>query len=108
MVEAGGMGGHGTQLVLVRHGQSQAQVDGFVSGHDTCRGLSPLGHRQAEALRDRLATTGELAPVDALYTSILPRAMETAATIAPPLGAARSSRLRSATGARSTRARRRV
>ena len=86
MVEAGGMGNGVTELVLVRHGESQAQVDGFVSGHDTCRGLSALGHRQAEALRDRLLATRELEPVDALYTSILPRAMETAATIAPSLG----------------------
>ena len=53
MVEADGMRNRDTHLVLVRHGQSQAQVDGFVSGHDTCRGLSPL---RAAARRRRCAT----------------------------------------------------
>jgi len=36
-------------------------------------------------LRDRLATTGELAGADALYASILPRAIETAVLLAPAL-----------------------
>ena len=48
-------------------------------------GLSPFGRRQAEALRDRLATTGEVA-ADALYASAYPRAIETAEIIAPALG----------------------
>jgi probable phosphoglycerate mutase len=65
-----------------------AQVEGFLSGHETCRGLSDLGRRQAEALRDRLLTTNELDPVDAVFTSILPRAIETARIIAPALGEA--------------------
>lgn len=76
-----------TRLVLIRHGESVAQVEGFMSGHDTCRGLSPLGRAQAEALRDRLRDTGELGDVDAVYTSILPRTIETAEIIAPALGA---------------------
>ena len=75
-----------TRLVLIRHGESRAQTDGFLSGHDTCTGLSDLGRRQAEALRDRLLTTSELAEVSAVYTSILPRAIETAQIIAPALG----------------------
>jgi probable phosphoglycerate mutase len=73
-------------LVLIRHGQSQAQVDGLVSGHDTCKGLSDLGRRQAVALRDRLAAGHELGPVDAVYTSVLARSIETAAILAPALG----------------------
>ncbi len=76
-----------TRLVLIRHGESVAQVEGFLSGHDTCRGLSPHGRAQAEALRHRLADSGELDAVDALYTSILPRTIETAEIIAPALGA---------------------
>ncbi len=32
-----------TRLVLIRHGESVAQLEGFVSGHDTCRGT--LRHR---------------------------------------------------------------
>jgi probable phosphoglycerate mutase len=77
-----------TRLVLIRHGESVAQVEGFLSGHDTCRGLSEGGRAQATALRDRLLATGELDPVDAVYTSILPRTIETAAIIAPALGEA--------------------
>ena len=75
-----------TRVVLIRHGESQAQVDRFVSGHDTCTGLSPLGHEQVSKLRDRLLRTGELHDVTAMYTSILPRAIETATTIAPAVG----------------------
>lgn len=74
-----------TRLFLIRHGQSVAQVEGFVSGHDTCRGLSDLGRRQVAALRDRLAGTGEI-EADVLLTSILPRAIETAEIISPAIG----------------------
>ena len=72
-----------THLVIIRHGESGAQVGGFASGHSTCTGLSDLGRLQAAALRDRLARTGELSAVDAVYTSLLTRAQETAAIVAP-------------------------
>lgn len=75
-----------TRLVLIRHGESVAQAEGFLSGHDTCRGLSDLGRRQADALRERLLSTGELADVDRVYTSILPRAIETADIVSPAFG----------------------
>ena len=74
-----------TRLVLIRHGESQATVNGVVAGERGCTGLSKLGRRQAEALRYRLATTGELA-ADVLVASTLPRAIETAELIAPALG----------------------
>jgi probable phosphoglycerate mutase len=74
-----------TRLVLVRHGQSQVMVDRIVGGLKGCTGLSDLGRRQAAGLRDRLARTGEL-PADAVYTSTMPRAVETAAIVAPALG----------------------
>jgi probable phosphoglycerate mutase len=74
-----------TRLVLIRHGESVAQVERFISGHDTCRGLSPLGRRQVEALRDRLSRTGEI-HADVLLTSHLPRAIETAEILAPAVG----------------------
>jgi broad specificity phosphatase PhoE len=77
-----------TRLVLVRHGQSIAQAEGFYSGHDTCRGLSDLGRTQAKALRARLQETGELRGTDVLYTSNLARAIETADLIEPALDAA--------------------
>lgn len=74
-----------TRLVLVRHGESMATVDQVVGGHDGCSGLSPRGREQAEALRRRLAATGEI-EADVILASILPRAVETAAIIAPALG----------------------
>ncbi len=69
--------------MLIRHGESQAQADGMVSGHDTCTGLSDLGRQQAAMLRDRLLATGELSDAEVVYTSILQRAIETGEIIAP-------------------------
>jgi probable phosphoglycerate mutase len=75
-----------TRLFVIRHGESNAQAEGFFSGHDTCTGLSALGRKQAAALHDRLASTKEFGDVAALYTSILPRAIETAAIVGPSFG----------------------
>lgn len=75
-----------TTVVLVRHGESQVTVDQVVGGHEGCSGLSKRGRRQAEALRDRLLASGLLRDASALYASVLPRAVETAATIAPAVG----------------------
>ncbi len=47
--------------------------------------MTALGRTQAEALRDHLATSGQV-PADVLLTSTLPRAIETAAIIAPGIG----------------------
>jgi probable phosphoglycerate mutase len=66
-----------TRLVFVRHGASRAHEDGVVGGPTGCKGLSDIGRSQAEALRDRVMVTGELAP-DVVLTSVLPRAIETA------------------------------
>jgi probable phosphoglycerate mutase len=74
-----------TRLVLIRHGESNATVEQRIGGSLTCTGLSPLGRRQAEALAERLRTTGEL-QVDVLVSSTLPRAVETAEVLAPALG----------------------
>lgn len=73
------------QLVLVRHGDAHAGFHGVVGGRTGCAGLTPLGRRQAEALRDHLATSGRV-QADALVSSVLPRAVETAQLIAPGLG----------------------
>jgi probable phosphoglycerate mutase len=77
----------GTRIVLVRHGESRAQELGILGGHDGCTGLSELGRRQIAALRDRLAASGELLSTTALYSSVMPRAVETATILAPALGA---------------------
>lgn len=75
-----------TRIVLVRHGESRAQEGRFVGGHSGCTGLSDRGRRQVEALRDRLAESGELAGASVLYSSVMARAIETAAILAPALG----------------------
>jgi probable phosphoglycerate mutase len=74
-----------TRLVLVRHGESLASVNRKIGGPRTCQGLTPLGFRQAEALRDRLERTGEI-EADLLLASDYARARQTAEVIAPALG----------------------
>jgi broad specificity phosphatase PhoE len=76
-----------TRLVLVRHGEATCNVAGVVGGIRGCSGLSETGVLQAEALRDRLLSTAELAAATALYASVLPRALETAAIVGPGVGA---------------------
>jgi probable phosphoglycerate mutase len=73
-----------TRFVLVRHGESNTTVARTIGGYRTCRGLSPLGCKQAEALAERLARTGEV-EADVLVSSNFPRAIETAELIAPAL-----------------------
>ena len=75
-----------TALVLVRHGEAQSFVEGIIGGAKGCTGLSDLGRRQAGALRERLARSRELDGVTAIYTSTLPRAIETAELIVPAIG----------------------
>src|SRR5271165_3689113 len=74
-----------TRVVLVRHGEAECNVNGIVGGQAGCTGLTALGQRQVDALAERLARTGELAGVTALYASVLPRAIETAEAIRPAL-----------------------
>jgi probable phosphoglycerate mutase len=74
-----------TRIVLVRHGESRSQESRTVGGHTGCKGLSDRGRTQVEALRDRLARTGELSGAAALYSSVMARAVETAEILAPAL-----------------------
>src|SRR4029079_12440732 len=73
------------RLTLVRHGEAYAGFNGLIGGVAGCAGLTPLGRRQAEALRDHLASSDRVR-ADALLVSLLPRAIETAEIIAPALG----------------------
>ena len=73
------------RLILVRHGDAYAGFEGVVAGERGCTGLTPLGRRQAGALRDHLTSTGRVRP-DVLLASVLRRAVETAEIIAPGLG----------------------
>ena len=75
----------GTCLVLVRHGEARCNVDGVVGGMRGDGSLTARGRDQVRALRDRLARSGEFDDLSALYTSTLPRAVETAAILAPVL-----------------------
>lgn len=74
-----------TIITLIRHGESEVTVDRIIGGFRTCRGLSPLGRQQAEALRTRLVTHDEL-HADMLISSEFPRAIETAEIIRPGFG----------------------
>jgi probable phosphoglycerate mutase len=75
----------GTRLVLVRHGEGACNVRGVIGGPRGCEGLTERGRDQARALARRLERSGELLDATALYTSTLPRAIETAALLAPGL-----------------------
>ncbi|MEI6736285.1 MAG: histidine phosphatase family protein [Actinomycetes bacterium] len=75
----------GTQLMLIRHGESVANSAGVAGGALGDGGLTPLGRLQARTLSTRLTMTGEFAAATAFYTSVLPRARATAALLAPAL-----------------------
>jgi probable phosphoglycerate mutase len=74
-----------TRLIFVRHGESEVTVRRVVGGPRSCTGLSDLGRRQAERLRDRWLEHPEIA-ADAVYSSAYPRARETAEIVLPALG----------------------
>jgi probable phosphoglycerate mutase len=65
-----------THVVIIRHGQSQGNAEGRFGGH-TDTPLSPRGRRQAEATARALASE----KFDAIYSSDLPRAIETASPL---------------------------
>jgi broad specificity phosphatase PhoE len=73
------------RLILVRHADAYAGFEGVISGQRGCKGLTPLGRRQADALRRYLADSGRVR-ADVLLASVLPRAIETAQIISSGLG----------------------
>ena len=70
-----------TTLLLVRHGETDWNAEGRLQGH-TDTPLNDYGRRQARTLADELA--GE--PIDAVYSSDLARARETAEIVGGRLG----------------------
>lgn len=74
-----------TRLILVRHGESNVTVQGVFGGMKSCTGLSPLGQEQAARLRDRFAAGAE-SSIDEVWSSQMPRAMETAAIVNEAIG----------------------
>lgn len=73
-----------TELILVRHGESVANVHPVVAGMQGDAGLTERGRRQAAALAERLAADDFTA--DVLYASTLPRAQQTARYLSDALG----------------------
>ncbi|MDH3494069.1 MAG: histidine phosphatase family protein [Acidobacteriota bacterium] len=70
-----------TRLYLLRHGQSGGNLSGTFGGHSDTP-LSELGVRQAEVTAEVLKQKG----VDVLYSSDLPRAVQTAQPLAEITG----------------------
>lgn len=66
-----------THVVIIRHGQSQGNAEGRFGGH-TDTPLSARGHKQAAATARALGAE----KFSAIYTSDLPRAIETATPLA--------------------------
>jgi probable phosphoglycerate mutase len=73
------------RIVLIRHGESASNAGGWLSGQDSCGGLTPLGVAQAEALRARLSADSSIQP-DRIMVSTMPRAVHTAEIVADPTG----------------------
>jgi len=70
-----------THVVIIRHGQSQGNAEGRFGGH-TDTPLSPRGRKQAQATARALASER----FAAIYSSDLPRAIETASPLAKLVG----------------------
>lgn len=71
-----------TKLIIVRHGQSMANLNGTFAGQVDVP-LSPLGHRQVEELKEYLTRRFK---IDVIYSSALSRACDTVAPTATALG----------------------
>ena len=71
-----------TKLLIIRHGQSEANLQGVFVGH-TNSPLSDLGKRQAEATAEYIVSNFH---VDAVYSSDLERAVYTGKAVADRLG----------------------
>ena len=72
-----------THVVIIRHGQSQGNAEGRFGGH-TDTPLSPRGRKQARATAKARASEN----FSAIYSSDLPRAIETAGPLAELTGVA--------------------
>ncbi len=73
-----------TDLYLIRHGEAVANVAPIIGGMSGDPGLTERGREQAGRLQERLRR--ERLRADALYTSTMPRARETAAYVEKALG----------------------
>lgn len=74
-----------TELVFVRHGEAQCNVDGLVGGPRTCTGLTNRGYAQVEQVSLRLAAEHRAKPFNALYAGPRIRLRQTAEIISQAL-----------------------
>lgn len=70
------------RLLLIRHGQTQSNVDHLLDTAHPGAPLTDIGHEQARALVEALADE----PIEAVYASTLTRAQQTAAPLAEARG----------------------
>jgi probable phosphoglycerate mutase len=70
-----------TEFILIRHGETEWNATGRIQGHHPVS-LNERGRQQAQAIAQRLQND----PFDALYSSDLSRATETAQAIAQQTG----------------------
>lgn len=70
------------RLYLIRHAESKHVQFQVVTGQTICPGLTENGFHQAQRLVKRLRETGELHDCAAFLSSPLPRARQTAETLA--------------------------
>ena len=71
-----------TQLLVIRHGENEYTRTGRLAGWTKGVRLNETGRKQAQALAERLGK----APITAIYTSPLERALETAVPLAKAKG----------------------
>lgn len=71
-----------TRIIIVRHGQSEANLAHLFAAHTDAK-LTEIGRAQAEALAEQLAKTEK---IDAVYASDLSRATDTVAPTAARFG----------------------
>ena len=71
-----------TRLIIVRHGQSEANLAHLFAAHTDAK-LTEIGRAQAEALAEQLSKTEK---IDAVYASDLSRATDTVAPTAARFG----------------------
>jgi probable phosphoglycerate mutase len=74
------------RIVLVRHGEPVVATLGIVGGPRGDTGLTGAGRAQVRCLAERLGASREFGEIAALYSSTLPRAIETAQLLAPAFG----------------------
>ncbi|MEU1819944.1 histidine phosphatase family protein [Streptomyces abikoensis] len=75
-----------TELVFVRHGEAQCNVDGVVGGPVTCTGLTGHGQAQVTLAAARLAAEHCIMPFTALYAGPRIRLRQTGEVLGQALG----------------------